>query len=266
MKLNVLLGKVEHLASSYKQSIKDYFTFFSKSQGAFRGIRKTYNPRPETIDLPSERESKAIITTVGEKLDWLVDSASEYINGLFNVECTNGRGDAYAVLKVDEVNFGNLTSLELLRLIGLLESEDLENMYKSIPVRSDAENWRDSEDELYKSRAGIKEIPMLTGVKKSIMKEQYIIKDPNLVDNPAVLAKYTPILGIKDTVIELGDWTIQHFTGEMSQKERAEILKRRTKLLVAAKAALKEANETEIAKSDMTAAKLFSFLHTGKIS
>lgn len=263
IKLNVLLGKVETLSSNFKQSIKDYVHFFSKQQSQFKGIRKTYTPRPDTIDLPAERDSRIIVTTVAEKLEWLVDTNKEYIDSLFAVEATNASGAARAELVVDDIKFGVGSAGELLRLVSLLQSEEIKQMYENIPVRSDSENWKITSDELYKNRDNIYEVPMTSGIKKSITKEQYILKDPNMSD--ATAARYVPVTSTRDTVIELGDWTLQQFTGEASHKERAEILRRLSRLIVAAKAALKTANEVETSASFMTSRKLFSYLHTGTI-
>lgn len=264
LKLNVLLGKVEHLAGSWKSSLKDYIQFFSKNQGSFKGIKKTYTAKEGTIDLPNEREFKAVSTTVGEKLAWFIDTNQDYLDGLFTVEATNASGRARAALVVEDMIIGEFSSLELLRLVSILESEDLENMYKNLPVRSDSENWSETDNDQYEGRTGIFEQAVNRGTKKSLMKETYILKDPN-VDPSKENSRYTPVTATKDTIIDLGDYTIQHFSGETSHRERAEILRRRTKLLVAAKEALKKANECEIEPSDLTAEKLFSYLHTGKI-
>ena len=51
-----------------------------------------------------------------------------------------------------------------------------------------------------------------------------------------------------------------------SHRERAELLRRRTKLLTAVIEALKEANDVEAIESNMTAEKLFGYLHKGVIN
>ena len=77
-------------------------------------------------------------------------------------------------------------------------------------------------------------------------------------------SKYTAVLGSKDTVLELGDYTLQQFSGEYSHRQRAEILARRSKLLSAVIEALKEANDKEVVKSNLTALVLFNYLHYGQ--
>lgn len=261
MKLNTLLAKTDHSASQFKQLISQYVAFFKTKQGEFKGIKKTYNPKEGTADEPSMRGNVNVVTTVGEKLTWLEANSADHIDNLFSVEATNASGKITAPLVVDKVNFGDLSSLELLRLKSLLETGDLEAMYANIPVRPDSENWEPTTEDQYKSRQ-VFEGPETSGVKRSIVKENYIMTDPN-VPHLKDTSKYTPVVGTKDTVIELGDYTLQHFTGEYSHRQRAEILARRSKLLSAVIEALKVANDKETVKSSLTAKVLFDYIHKG---
>lgn len=261
-KLNVVLAKTEHLASSYKQNVKDYLGFFKDKQTSFRGEKKTYEPMSGTIDIPSERSNKLVVTTVDEKLQYLVETNAEYINSLFSQEATNATGNAKAELKVGDVSFGVLTSLELLRMKSLLEHGEFEQMYSNIPVRNDDEEWNPTTEEMYKSR-NIFQSKKQEGTKKSTTKESYILEDPN-VKNIKTGDSYKPTVASKDTILDLGNFTYQKFSGEWSHRERAELLRRRTQLLSAVIEALKTANEVEVVESSVTAEKLFNFLHKGK--
>ena len=260
--MNALLAKTDHLASSYKKGIEDYVKFFKSHQGDFKGEKKTYEPIAGSVDLPSERRNELIVTTVGEKLQWLEETSAEYIDALFGQEATNASGNAKAQLKVDGVDFGEFSSLELLRMKSLLESGTFEEMYRNLPVRSDSEEWKPTAEEMYKDRQ-VFESPKQVGVKKSVMKESYILPDPNLASGKT--DKYTPQIAQKDTIIELGNYGWQRFSGEISHRERAEILRRRTKMLTAVIEALKTANDVEAQASLMTSSKLFGYLHFGKI-
>lgn len=262
MKLNVLLAKTDHLASSFKKMLEEYIKFFKGSQGAFRGEKKTYTPRTGTIDVPGQRGSTLVVTTVEEKLGYLESTTAEYIDALFSQEKTNASGKAVAKLNVDGKDFGTYTSLELLRLKSLIETGTLKEMYENIPVRSDAEIWEACSEADYANRA-IMQSPQQSGESKSTVKESYIINDPNISKING--ANYTPQIGTKDTVIVLGDYTFQKFSGEMTQTERAGILHRRSKLLTSVIEALKIANEVESEKSDLTASKIFRYLHAGKV-
>lgn len=256
MKLNVLLAKTDSLAPHYKGMIVDFAKFFGKSQGAFLGEKRTYQPKEGTIDDPSKRKNVLVQTTVGEKFNWFQDNAKEYIDALFSQEKTNASGVAKAELVVDGESWGELTSLELLRLKSIVEANNLHVMLDQIPVRSDAEEWERTTAEMYQDRE-IFETPLVEGVSKTTEKEDYILKDPNVnPDSP----NYTPVVAHKTTTVELGDYTHQRFSGEWSQRQKAEALKRRSKLLVAITEALKKCNEVEAVPSEITSDKIFGYL------
>jgi hypothetical protein len=261
MKLNVLLAKTDHLASSFKKSLEDYTKFFKTSQDAFKGLQKTYTPRANTIDSPSDRGVQLIVTTVDEKLKWLEDNSKEYIDALFSQEKTNAIGKATALLVVEGKTWGTFTSLELLKLKSTLEAGGLLAVYENIPVRPDNEQWEKATVEMYATREGVFQSKELGGVKKSVMKESFILPDPNI--DKVKNGTYTPQIAQKDTVIDLGDYTFQKFTGEWSHRQRAEVLRRRTILLGAVVEALKVANEAEAVQSDLTSDRIFAYLHRG---
>jgi hypothetical protein len=260
-KLHVILAKTEHLSSSFKNMLRDFKDFFSTKQGAFKGIKKTYEPKAGTIDEPSMRGNIVVTTTVDEKLQWLVDNSREYIDSLFSVEATNASGTVMTDLIVEGVSWGKVSSLELLRLKSFLEMENFEQMYANIPVRSDAEIWEPTDNVAYANR-NIFQKPLQLGVKKSMLKEPYILEDPNL-ENLKDTSGYKPAMMTRDTPIDLGDYTLQEYSGEYSHLQRAMILKRRSQLLNAVITALKTANEAELIQSKITAEKIFTYLHQG---
>ena len=118
--LNTLLAVTDHLSGQYQALVTDYGKFFKLHQGAFKGERKTYLAKPDTIDEPSARGVKLVVTTVAEKLEYLEQHSSDYINALFTQEATNASGKAKAELVVDGKSFGHFSSLELLRLKSFL--------------------------------------------------------------------------------------------------------------------------------------------------
>lgn len=259
MKLNVLLAKTDHLASVFKNLLKDYRSFFKDNQGSFKGERRTYQPKEGTIDVPGKRSHKQVVTTVKEKLNYFEDTAKDYIDALFTVEATNASGTARTHLVVNGYDFGILSSLELLRLKSLVESGDVGDLYSHIPVRAEDELWDVSMEEDHAGR----EIwcnKRITGVEKSTIKESYILQDPN-ISSLKDASSYKPQLGSKDTVIELGEYSYQKFSGEYTHVQRAGILERRSKLLTAIIEALKICNEVEAVPSQMNSTKLFDYLH-----
>jgi len=255
-KLNVLLAKTDSLAPIFKGMIQDYAKFFTKSQGAFLGEKRTYEAKEGTIDEPNKRGNTLVQTTVDEKLRWFKENAKEYIDALFAQEATNASGIAKAELIVEGNSWGEYTSLELLRLKSLVETTGLHGMIESIPVRSDSEEWSLSENEMYKGKE-IFETPLIEGVSITTEKENYILKDPNVDKNSP---NYTPTVATKTTTVELGEYTQQRFSGQWTQRKRAEALKRRTTLTTSIIEALKRCNEVEVVESNLDSDKIFSYL------
>lgn len=260
VKLNVLLAKTDMLAAGFRASISDFCRFFGSNQADFKGEKKTYTAAADMIDLPSERSDKRVVTTVDEKLKWFEETHKEYFNALFSQEKTNASGAAKAELKVGGQSWGTFTSLELLRLKSVVEAGDFEKMYSTIPVRSDSEIWEACTAEAYNGRT-IMQSPVLAGEKKSVTKENYILPDPNISKENG--ARYVPQVAVKDTIITVGSYTHQKFSGEWTHRQRAELLRRRQVLLVAVTEALKVANEVEVVESELTSEKIFNYLHRG---
>ena len=264
-KLNVLLSLTDQLRVQYKNLVGDYARFFSKNQGAFLGERKTYKPREGTIDEPNRRGFTPVATTVDEKFKYFTETASEFINALFSQEKTNASNIAKAHLVVGEEDWGEFTSLELLRLRSLIESKDLGHLadvLNNIPVRSDSELWEESDDSEFEGRA-VYEGKLLSGVNKTTKKDPRILPDPNLQGKELPTNYQAPVVAV-DVVEELGDYTKQSFSGQWSQREKAMALKRRNELLVAITKALKEANDVEALESKLTADKIFGYIFYGK--
>ena len=261
MKLNVLLAITDTLRVKFKNMVADHAKFYTKSQGAFLGERATYIPKEDAVDEPTKRKYTRVVTTVDEKIEYFIKESGEFVDALFSQEKTNSLGLAKAELTVDGKSWGEFTSLELLRLKALLESSDLgklEEMLFSIPVRSDAQIWTKCSLDEYASR-NIWESPLQSGIARTTLKEEYILEDPNL--KAGVL--YTPKVAVKTKSQDVGDYTLQSFSGEWSHRERAGALKRRGDLLVAVARALKECNDCEAVSSDLTASKIFGFIFKG---
>ena len=260
MKLNVLLATTDALKIKYKGMVNDYTHFFSKSTGAFLGSKATYEAAEGTADEPGKRGVKRLVTTVDEKIDYFVAETSEFIDALFSQERTNAMGDATADLMVDGKSWGIFTSLELLRLKSLLESSDLgslEKMFSNIPVRKEDAIWEPCTEPEYTGRA-IWQSPIQSGKNKTTDKEHFILIDPNVQSGNA--KSYTPQVGVRNVVRELGEYTNQTFTGEWSHIQRAGVLKRRGDLIVAVVKALKECNDCDVVKSTLNAKRIFGYL------
>ena len=257
MKLNLILAASDHANKVWAQLKSNYISYFKNKQSAFRGEKRTYVAAEGTIDEPSKRGNTLVVETVGEKLDYMVETVSPYFNTLLNIEATNAGGAARADIQILD-NTYNLSSLELLRLKHILE--ELTPIYSDIPVRTDNEIWNTTNSADYTSRPGIWETPLSEGPVKTTLKDQYILPDPN-VANLKDSTKYTPVVSSRDTVVTLGHSTLQKFSGEWSHRDRALLLARRSQLLEQVIVALKKCNEAEVVESQLTASVIFKYLH-----
>lgn len=262
LKMNTLLAKVEHGSSRFSQMIGNYLAFFKGKQSAFIGIKKTHVPREGFLEDKSYIANTKVITTVGEKFDWFEQQAVPHLKELFSVEATNSRGAHTVELVVEGVSLGHLTALDLMRLKTLLTKKEWVEMYENIPVRSDAEVWEPCADPEYDGRE-IFQTPMTRGVTRTTESEEVILKDPNL--NPDKLpANYNARVTIKKKTVDTGDYTMQNFTGAWTQRQKAELLRRRSQLLAAVVEALKEVNDVPAEKANLDVEGLVKYLHHGK--
>ena len=136
-------------------------------------------------------------------------------------------------------------------------------MYSSIPVRSDAEVWNPSDDPDYTGR-NVFETELVKGVAKTTETEEVILKDPNL-DPQHLPSNYNAKVTTKRKIAEIGDYTMQKFSGEWNHRQRAELLRRRSVLLEAVIKALKEVNDVQAAEPNLDVEKFVNYIHRGTV-
>lgn len=243
-KINVLLALRQKLASRYNQMVGDYTSFFKNKQGAFRGTLKTHSPLEGYAVDPTKVANERVVTTVKEKMDWFIKEASEYLNTSMAIEASNGEGAASVPLEFDGRTYGPYSATVLLRMRGIFESDNLNQMLKLIPVREATRVWVEAdEDEDYKKR-GIVQTERQSGETKTTETHQEILKDPNL-DPEHLPSNYRAMTTNITNTVKTGDYTVQFFSGEWTHEQRAALLKRRSDLLTAIDVALQKVNDRE---------------------
>lgn len=261
MKQNALLAKTEHSATQFNACVKEYVnTFSDKSKlHIFDGIRQTYQAFEGYLDEPSKRGFKPVQNTVPDYLQYFLDTCGAHVTNVFAIEATNASGRAKAKLIVDGEDWGEYSTLELLRLRSFLDSNEISKMYQTLPVRRDDIKWSESKDPEVKGDY-IWETEVFESPNRTTLKESYILEDRNVI-----LLKdasgYKPQVATKDTPVVMGMQTIQYFSGGISHRQRAEALRRLSILKEAVREALAKANEVEIIQSGLTAQKIFGFIH-----
>lgn len=260
-KMNTLLAIVDHSTASIGRLFGDYAKFLKEKQGMFRGYKKTYVPRDGYFEDSSKMGTQVVATTVDEKFDWFNAQFKKWLADVFAVEATNAAGAATVEFVVNGISFGNLTALDLMRLKNILTNKDFEAVLTNIPVRSDSEVWNPTKDSEYAGRA-VFETPLVQGVTRTTESEEVILKDPNL--DPAHLpANYQAKTTVRKKTVETGDYTQQSFTGEWTQRQRAELLRRRSDILAACIEALKKVNEVDVKDSNLDVEAFVNYLYKG---
>ncbi len=262
MKLNQLLARAEHTGKQFKALLEDYISTFKSKQSIFQGKKQQYQAAPEQDDMPNLRGNKAVQSTVREYLAWFVETTKEFVNYRFSVEATNAMGPKGELI-VDGKSWGSFSSVELMRLNDFLNSQELLKMYQGLPVRSDTTSWLKSVDPEYATR-DVWETEEREGQNKTTIKSSRILNDPNLV-NLKGNQTYIPQVVPDDKTIILGSARTQEFSGELSHREKAEILRRLTLLKACVKEALVLANEAPVIESGITANMIFDYIHIGTI-
>lgn len=255
-KMNTLLAQLDHAKEVSSKEMLSYIQLFKTKQGMFVGERKTYTPREGYPDKPSERSFKQVASTVDEQLTYMLDDSTphtgalpRYLKLLFQKEATNSKGAYRVPLVVEGVTLGVLSAEELLRLKDVLTNDQLTEMIKNLPVRSDSVRWVESTDPDYKAR-NIFETEVSRSVDRIGEIKTEILKDPN-IDPKNLPANYRATTNQVKVTYEIGDQTRQNFSGEYTQTQRALILSRKSVLLDAVVKALKEVNDVEAEASSL---------------
>lgn len=243
-KLAVKLGLREKLEKDWKNMLDDMTHKFTKEQGKFMGFRYTFVQREGFVDQPEQRKFQNVSTTVPEQLNFFRDNVEEYLTTVLSIERTNAKG-VKAHLFVEGEDWGEFTTLELLRLKGILDSK-LKLMVQSLPIRPETVIWRETDDATFKGRE-IWEDDVSKGSTKTTTKRLEIVHDPHIKDAP----DRPPVSQSIDKQEETGDYTRQNFHGGVTNKERAEFELAFNELHKSVIAALEEANSAEVETSDL---------------
>ena len=129
-RLSVLLGLRDKVETNFKNMVDDMFKKFKNNQGLFIGQRNTYQPLEGYADEPSKRGFTNVQSTVDEQLQWMKENTKDFMDVVFSIEKTNASGKVKAKLVVEGQEWGEYTSLELLRLKTTLDNSKFKELYK----------------------------------------------------------------------------------------------------------------------------------------
>lgn len=243
-KLAVALGLREKTEKDFKNMVDDMHGKFKNKQGLFTGQRNTFVNMEGHPDQPEKRGFVNVSSTVAEQLNWFKEHAADYLKTTLSIEKTNAEGIT-AELVVDGKSWGKYSTLELLRLKGILDSK-MKAMVQELPIRPETILWNKTSDPTFSGRE-VYETSIEKGRTKTTIKRTVVVDDPHIKDAP----NRPPVTQSIDTPTETGEYTVQHFSGAITNKERAEMEVRYNNLYKAVVAALEDANAAELKESEL---------------
>lgn len=243
-KLAVALGLREKTEKDFKNMVDDMHGKFKNKQSLFVGKRDTFVALEGHFDQPEKRSFQNVSSTVAEQLSWFKEHAVDYLKTTLSIEKTNA-GGITAELVVDGKSWGSYTTLELLRLKGILDGK-MKAMVQELPIRPETVLWNKSADPTFNNRE-VYETALEQGRTKTTIKRTVIVDDPHIKDTP----NRPPVTQNIDTPTETGIYTTQLFSGAITNKERAEMEVRYNNLYKAVVAALEDANAAELKETDL---------------
>ncbi len=238
-----LLGLRDKLEKSFQAMLDDMVTKFKNKQGLFMGERKTYKALDGFADEPTKRSYTNVASTVKEQLNWFKKHTADYLKTTLSIEKTNATG-LKAELIVDGKSWGEYSTLELLRLKSILDSK-FRHMIDELPIRQESQIWKITTDSTYTGR-DVYETPIDSGFSKTTLKETIIVHDPH-ADKPG----RQPVSANIDKQVNVGEYTIQNFSGAITNLERATFKVKYNELYTAVIEALEKANNAESVESDL---------------
>lgn len=240
----VLLGLREKLEKTFGGMLDDYLSKFKNKQGIFQGWNKTYEALEGYADDPTKRSFQKVSGTVQEQLDWFKEHTEDYFTVVLSIEKTNSMG-IKADLVVEGKKWGSYSVLELLRLKSIMDGK-LKAILQELPIRDEKVIWNKTTKDYYGDR-DIWETPVVDGYSKTTLKRTEIVQDPHIKDAPG----RAPVPVQIETQVNIGLFTEQKYSGEITVLERAKILARYDKIYVGIIEALENANNTEAVESDL---------------
>lgn len=220
---------------------------FSARQDHFDGLKKIYTPDDEDGEkIPPE--TKLVATTVAQKLHYVQENIADALDAQLSKEETNASGQAAATLTVDGVELGNFSATSLLGMEAFFTK--YRDMLRSIPTLDPTRTWsRDkqkSEDTYFSD-------PEVTY--RTVKELDRFIKAEATDKHPAQVE-------IVNLNKQVGHYDTTYESGRLTVTEKADMLNRVDRLLIAIKEARAVANQAEV-KNVKAAKKVFDFLNKG---
>lgn len=215
-----------------KKIILETGKLFKDKQDHFDGLSKNYVSFEEGAKDEIPPESKEVVTTVLEKLEYSKDAISKAIDVVMTKEETNSSGKAVAEFIVGHKSFGKYSATGYLALDKFLK--EIRSMLEWIPTLDPTKVWSKETStgrNLYETPKEVKY--------RSVKKQRVLTLAPATDKHPAQtqLVQEDVQVGLYETVFR---------SGRMTPGEKSAILAKIDDMILAAKEARGKANQAEV--------------------
>jgi len=252
--LHQLLAVESELRNQAAKIYQETIVTFTKKEGHFDGMVRTYEPKIEGEDVTElPPEIKEVVTTVEEKLEHTEKALTKSIDAQLSKDETNANGTTRAEVVIEgdgeEMKLGEFSATSLLSLENTLTK--IRALYDAIPTLDPAKKWEEDE-----TRTGIyKTSEQVTY--RTEKQPQVITLAPATKEHPA----QTQLLSIDKQV---GLFRVVYSSGRITPREKSEKLERIDRLIRAIKKARARANQSEVLQTKI-ARQIFSYINDGYV-
>jgi hypothetical protein len=243
--LHALLAVEPSLNQQATLMMSECESTFTKKGDHFEGLVKNYSPFNEGDDMVPP-ETKEVVTTVQEKLDYVKAYVIKALDATLSKEETNASGVAVAPLMVGGKNFGTYSAIGYLALEKFLLN--IRKQYQSIPTLDPVRSWSlesQTGRTLYISPVEVKY--------RTVKKTKVITLAPPTDKHPAQVQ-------LVADEMQVGKYDTVYSSGKLSPGDKSKLLGRIDELIQAVKLAKELANQAD-AKQVTLGASIFEFIH-----
>ena len=242
-KLHEILAIEQDRKNKANVSLGEAKKGFAKNTALFDGMIKKYIPTEENAEqIPDE--SKEIVTTVQQALDYALGPVIVAMNATLSKEETNASGAARSELKVGDKSFGEFSATALLALEAQLVK--ILDVYKAIPTLDTSRKWHyDEQNAFYRTDEEVKF--------RTIKRPKVIVKYEATEKHPA----QTELLNLD---FQVGRYETTYFSGRITPTQKGKLLEKLEQLIEAVKIARAKANNVET-KNVKLGEDIFDYLH-----
>jgi len=231
--LHELLAVEGDLQGTFKKIMSETIATFTKKEGHFMGEIKTLQMFDES-EKETAPERTELVTTVGEKLDYMFKSIVNYFDALLQKESTNQAALSSVVID-GHIITEPLPATFLLGMESRLK--EIRTVIEGVPTLQPGVKW--IKDETERKGVYVTEFPVEKFKTAKTFKHKVLYEATD--KHPAQIEKW-------DENENVGKYVITKWSGNLTPLEKSEMLERTDKLIRAVKQARQKANKAEVTK------------------